>query len=488
MVAFKNLFYQKPVVVPLVILILLQQVGLTEITLSRATFSYSSAPVISDAKRLSRGLRSHSFRMKRGGVAFGESAVGIDGLKVTNIKYLKADSKGQQIEDGERLYLQVSWPDGRKQTVVAPIYDWELIPIAKFADSDTDSCFTLFGELHDESERLNDARVMNYHPAFVDTLLGLRLMQADIILFDENATDLPGEPDSVNEGNINYLLGAGEEAPDLTFTEQVFEHMQQFLVQLSNDSSGITHESYVICDEGQQVTVAVREGLLVLTGQPYWSCSRSEPMLQLLTKDDLLDVAQQIQQFEAEYRSQLYTEYAAEIASAQKEPDADHHMISTLYRIVVDSQVRSMVAGSMKKFLISRCETILGSRAEELLDEEYEADKESLSEEQLNAKWDRAYAVNRLGELSDELLSEAILRLMPIYSDRLTDQIRQQKGINPVVYSALVKTMRYAALFRHVKEQAPEEFAAFLESIEDVPALPEVRTPTQMVSPSAASE
>jgi hypothetical protein len=107
--------------------------------------------------------------------------------------------------------------------ITAHIYDWQLVPIARFADSDNGAAMTLFGKLEDEQFQQQildeDGRVMNYHPAFDNTLVGLRLMQADILLFDENATDLP-------RNARGYVLGAGESSPNVGANQQRFEAVQ----------------------------------------------------------------------------------------------------------------------------------------------------------------------------------------------------------------------------------------------------------------------
>jgi hypothetical protein len=93
------------------------------------------------------------------------------------------------------------------------IYDWQLLPIAKLADSPYTACFTLYGDrqgIQDDSVRRdleeNGGSVVAYHPALKDTLLGLRLMQLDMLIGSEDAADLP-------KLKNQYLLGDGERAP-----------------------------------------------------------------------------------------------------------------------------------------------------------------------------------------------------------------------------------------------------------------------------------
>ena len=61
--------------------------------------------------------------------------------------------------------------DGKSYAI--PLSSWMLQPIVNFANDTCNAVVTLYGE--------NDAKIM-YHPAFVDKLLGLRLLQTDMML------------------------------------------------------------------------------------------------------------------------------------------------------------------------------------------------------------------------------------------------------------------------------------------------------------------
>jgi hypothetical protein len=52
-------------------------------------------------------------------------------------------------------------------------------------------------------------------------------------------------------------------------------------------------------------------------------------------------------------------------------------------------------------------------------------------------------------------LSPQILQPLPAASTALSEQIRLRGGANPAVYDALTTVMRYAALFRAVRQAVP---------------------------------
>lgn len=200
-----------------------------------------------------------------GGVAFGGVAAGQDDLKVVALAYLPKNI------DGKRLQVTVESTSGVQTKLTPKIYDWELIPIARFAQSEQDACFTLFGDLDDKEEKqLRIARgekILNYHPALSDTLLGLRLFQADILILRSDACDLPML-------NGKYLLGKGEAPVNLRANKLAQSQYVKFQNELIRQNNGTRFQSYVICDTQQKISFRVSSGDLKFTGGPIWHCWR----------------------------------------------------------------------------------------------------------------------------------------------------------------------------------------------------------------------
>ncbi len=238
---------------------------LADLTLGRFSLSATSAPSLKTTAPLRSSVRSFRFVGKVGGVAFDALAQPEAGLKVKSLtlSYSAAEP------DGHRLKLVING-----KPVAAEIYDWELLPIARYAASDSTSCFTLFGELEDkkEAEKLRDegARILNYDAAFKDTLLGLRLFQLDVLVLDEElGTDLP-------KSDGHYLLGAGEQAPDLPKTREQMRKYEKEKEDLerrgASTDNGFRTEfgSYVICDQTVDLRFGLADGQLILTGEPFY--------------------------------------------------------------------------------------------------------------------------------------------------------------------------------------------------------------------------
>src|SRR5271156_1830913 len=157
-----------------------------QITIGQYTLARLAAPTL----RASIGVGGFTggFLASVGGVAFKEIAQPAQALAAQS-DVLEYDP---QYADGRRVFATI---DG--QRVQVNVYDWELQPIVRFAESDDHAIFTLFGKLADRRQQEqvldNGGRVVNYHPAFQDTLLGLRMLQLDNLLADSGGNDLAVE-------------------------------------------------------------------------------------------------------------------------------------------------------------------------------------------------------------------------------------------------------------------------------------------------------
>jgi hypothetical protein len=188
-------------------------------------------------------LGSYGFVGKVGGVAFGGMASPGRLLESKSVSLAydsgKADGSRLSVRIGDSVYTQA-------------LPDWLLVPISKYADSDYNACVSLFGE------RTNDTFYdIVYHPAFQNTLLGLRLLQADILLFDiANMWRLPA-----SEGKV--VLGKGESEP----TGLARDSANKVMSVLRN----VSFQSWVLTDQEATIIFTTHEeGRLHITGEPYY--------------------------------------------------------------------------------------------------------------------------------------------------------------------------------------------------------------------------
>jgi hypothetical protein len=204
---------------------------------------------------LDGSLQAIGFLKSVGGIAFSQLATNRGELVLASIT---CDPKQ---EDGIRLSIVLTNSSGKEFRGIAKIADWQLIPLVLYSDSEFDACFTLFDQEERPFDQPDNTWRVQYHSAFEDTLLGLRLMQADIIAFVEDGAELP-------KVRGKYILGIGESPPTVSENRHAFRRLNSWI--RDQDES---YDSYLICDRDQIITYDLKEGgTIELTGHPMWLC------------------------------------------------------------------------------------------------------------------------------------------------------------------------------------------------------------------------
>jgi hypothetical protein len=145
---------------------------------------------------------------------FGGVSLGHATLKIFGTTHIPASiSYDRTKPDGSRLELTVN--DRLKTAPVrwtVPVWDWQIIPVAKLVDQGGRDIVSLFGDGPD----LDKFYYVWVNPVFRDTLLGLRLLQADLLpiwaskgeqlkQLPESNTFAPGEPPFDSETSESAL-------------------------------------------------------------------------------------------------------------------------------------------------------------------------------------------------------------------------------------------------------------------------------------------
>lgn len=237
-----------------------------------------------------------------GGIVFRSVAQPEAGLRVLNAWY---DVKKP---DGQRLAVKVSTPAGTVITFVfTGLYDWQLVPIAHLAKDDTDELVTLFGSLENHAETLMLRKqghlIVNVHPVLQHTLLGLRLVQADMLLLSPPTRNGASLPTFIKEVVCDlpmekgvYILGAGETPPSLSVNKQTYDRMNQFRTEFFRNIG--LGRAYVIYDDPTEIGFSVSASGFSLTGNPSWAFWRyradSPEFLDQLSTDLAPQVAERL--------------------------------------------------------------------------------------------------------------------------------------------------------------------------------------------------
>ncbi len=431
-----------PLLTIALLLIWLPAARSADMTLGAAHLGRAADHVLKPAPMARHTALTQSVLYDVGGVAFYETAVPQDEQlpETVALRYLPDEPDG--------VRLQVTLDDER---VIAVLFDWQIVPIAQFVDGYGTFCTTLFGHLENPDVEAqiyaSGGNIINYHPAFKDTLLGLRLFQQDLLIINQETVHLPEE-------NGAPLYGAGEPAIDLAGNRLGWAAWTGAFGAMNTDQR-TSRRSYLICDRHVAIQFSTGNGYLELTGEPYYYCWRyrrdepdydSEASFQATVS--ALDAQLQKKKLTKEGPAQrkfLITELL--VAAAQYENEYymyDAGVFVELIRLQGESARRKfldgMTAGQLRNLLI----------------------------------------MLRLDLASNEVI------FLQEQSDFISKRGDQVRGINPCVWDATVLTMRYAAFFRFCKRHAPENWEQFMSQINHIDMQPHVETPSTYLPAGAA--
>jgi hypothetical protein len=401
-------------------------------------FNTFSAPTLTVPDHLSIGLTYQRFMYTVGGVAFDKVALPAETQKVTSLSINYLPNKA----DGKRLGLTINGKE-----INTKIYDWQLIPIARFANSSYYSCFTLFGNLTDankEDEVLNDGgEILNYHPEFTNNLFGFRIAQLDMLILYQDCTDLP-----TMKGK--YILGNGELTPDISSN---LTGLNNFLTYANGIQSSLQMKfrSYVICDYGQDIRFDFPKDSLTLTGNPYYYCWRfrnDDPNYSSanITDSIIKDIDQIIQTKKKENPSfNERTWYIDALVEAAKTYKSGYDLYAS--GTFVDL-LKITSTADQKNFL----------------------DKYSTS-----SLWQMLISVK------SDMTDYSVVYLKE-YSERFSARVDLLQSINPAIWDAAANLMRFGAFFRYCKDNYPDQWKSFLQQTGNINVEPKLNTPTVLYS------
>lgn len=354
-------------------------------------------------------LDSYNFVGKVGGVNFEEIAIPHNTIKNKSIE-LSYDANAL---DGQRLVIKIG-----NQTIRPNIPDWILIPVANFANSEYTAVVSLFGEGPDP-ERFY---YIKFHPAFKNTLIGLRLLQADILLIN------PQENISLPEKNGQIILGHGEVLPKKNY-------LINELDKIRNIINKYKYTAWVLTDIEEPTSFSVSNGDLKIKSSPYYYFwRRNESSINnYQSKVNIYNrKVNEYNEFITNLKSQI-SKYNTQVARY----NADNSSVSI--------------------FLLNQSKL--------------DIDNQKLKAKKLEEE---------LKRLKLDLEERVFVDSVPKLTDELKKQSNIFRKINPLVFKTVDLTVGYTSLFRYIKLNHNNSWKTFMESISNVEIKPVVETPTEM--------
>ena len=325
------------------------------------------------------------------------------------------------------LYYDRTQMDGKRLTIrlgsnnyQASIHDWQLKPISLFADTEFTAIVSLFGEGPDGDNNY----YIQYHAAFKDTLLGLRLLQADIILMS------PHSHRGLPTLNGRTVIGSGE----LTANDSQFESAAVEISELMQEHS---FQSWVLTDIGARPNFAVRNGNFIVGNDPYFHFWRHNDAA-IARHSALID----------EYNGKLapinQLILSREALAANHGAKVEAYNAEALHNAALHAQISA-----------------LGLEVDEA-DQKIAIENRQL--EVLEKQIDEGPAVDSV---------DALTAGIKLRSGRL-------QALSPAVFDAYQNTASFSSFFRYVKLQYPKAWKQYVEQIRSVSIRPVIETPTEM--------
>ncbi|MDR1632696.1 MAG: hypothetical protein LBR97_07445 [Dysgonamonadaceae bacterium] len=349
---------------------------------------------------------SYSFHGRIGGISF--ESVAIPSKAVRN-------SKISLDYEFDRFVVTI----GNKK-IYPELPNWLLIPTVKFADSPYQVLFSPLGDTGSNKQ----AQCL-YHPAFLNTLAGLRIFEADLLNLPNLLWDLPVN----SEGE--YILARSEKH----YVPKENNLIEQTLYDdLCGDGKPFT--SFVLTDKNANIGFDVKNEKLQFTGHPYY----------LFTKDE----------------SDL-----EHIDNLRKEIEQTYVKIETNSKIFLGNKYTSDL--NPKTNLEGLLKILKANRSEEIFNP-------YPMREIVNAI-DRLDSLNRLNDAEIGIK----LSLLNQYSTTFDKNWKLLKSYNPLVYSTVENIAQWAAFFRYVKRTNPAGWDGFVRKTGNrtIKDAPKVDTPTR---------
>lgn len=160
-----------------------------------------------------------------------------------------------------------------------PLEVWELKSIVNFADDEYNAAVTLFG---DRNSRIK------YHPAFIDNLMGLRILQTDLLLAS-NFLKVSDRGQLPQYDNGEYIMSDKEKEMysywcliDSVFYDTSYENLSiacSMQLMMAVDSINEEFDTYIYTDYNQPISFKCVDNEIQFDGKPYYRFAQRDSIV-----------------------------------------------------------------------------------------------------------------------------------------------------------------------------------------------------------------
>jgi hypothetical protein len=229
-----------------------------------------------------------------------------------------------------------------------------------------------------------------------------------------------------------YILGKGETSPNVLSNRLGYNKFKT-----NFEKKNQQYRSYLICDQNRAIKFGIQNNSLFITSQPFYYFWQ-------YNTDQL------------SYRKKIYSDIDNELLRVLRQ---GYSLPEDWLLKEIQKEFNTLYGGNSSSEYI---ELVKELKAIKLT----EGTKSYLSELKLT-----------LSDLRIENSPKQIIYLSNL-STTLSSQPQLFKNINPTVWNAGAKTMRYAAFFRYCKAKFPEQWKNFMAQMKRIEISPPITTPT----------
>lgn len=461
---------------------------------------------------MSRKVVTPRFCARVGGVAFVQIAEPEFSVKSFSLKCDKDSNAAFAVINGTTYRI--------------PLDVWQLETIARYADDSNNAAVTLFGK--GESQIL-------FHDAFIDRLMGLRILQTDLLLAG-NYLD-PSDRGLLPSNDLGEYIMSDNEITSWRSDSTVYRILYDTsidtmslyatdIINYSIDSIGEYYTSYVYTDFDEPITFGIEEGSLTIHGLPYYRFTRNDKIMDTIeTYQEIVAFLDSVEKRKEYYDSTLamsaYMSSSMPITNAVKNivnskknkrvKAKESFAITNYYEMIdsVSSAGRNLISTAyylLRHYLYNYIDSVLyvinddDPRTHICLDvidilKRYSIyDAPALAEyakiiiamdpyDSIALKIGNVFNFTNLG-VDDILILHMDINGIhkPIFAEQLTNYLKENRYLvrllNPIVIDAAKTTCQWAAFFRYAKQKNPNNWKSFLKQINTLKYdAPIVRTP-----------
>jgi len=457
---------------------------------------------------------------KLGGVVFGDTAIASPSLSINSMSLMcdVLTSKSFVVINQQKYEIDL------------PI--WQLQPIVKFANDSMTSVITLYGD------SICPVRI---HEAFLDNLMGLRLLQTDLMLAGnylnpEDSWDIPK-----NDRGESILADS---------EKSLYKNKQRNKIHiLLNEISKVENNNfntYIFTDYQEPFVFDIQNGKFVINGFPYYKFAKRDTSQ--VDYEDFLDAFLEYQQDEKRQKEEyakIFLQETYRLSKCAFSPTSFTELKITkiiqdnnlnidskgeqIREIIWDEKFDENVNGyieQQKLFLENlnklATEILLANRnyfknnpdsdVEDILliigryykSENYldnntlvcfikdlaDYHSNSAAMKKLNDLVSKEYTEDKDVQviLYSRILYNTYVALKAHMVNGLTDTLKQKHELiystNPVVYDAAYNTAKWTSFFRYVKANYPKTWNTFVTNVQKLKYdAPIVQTPIKIIPP-----